>query len=394
MDKYINKFFKHLQIYEDLHHRRKYKTAIMRAVAKFLARGDNDSAYSVYEAFFNAYWIGIQGGKNPFLGLTEKIKQYEENAGKLIDYQRDHYVHSVNVFLLGLSIYSENKKYQKYFNDYALNKSIYPDSYDTNDEEFFYRWGLASLFHDIGYPIEITLKQANKYFDFVWCYPEKNRSNRRSFIELPHFDKFIWLPKLKPSAKHSKEFYKKYPHIKLLPNNDSVSLLSEYLATRLGASAKSIKKGMELFIKSMRRDGFVDHGFYSAVIMSRWYYCLLKTTKWNPAYFYYAILDSASAILMHNYHKNVLMKKPFRFGPLKVSQHPIAYLLILSDEIQDWNRKAYGENDRPVCRKKIGLLVNDSELKISYKKRSANYIRNKSFVVDVKDVFVRGVKIT
>jgi len=173
MDKYINKFFEHLQIYEDLHHRRKYKLAIIKAVAKFLDRGDSDSAYSVYEAFFNAYWIGIQGGKNPFLGLTEKIKQYEENAGKLIDYQRDHYVHSVNVFLLGLSIYSENKKYQKYFNDYALNKSIYPDSYDTNDEEFFYRWGLASLFHDIGYPIEITLKQANKYFDLFGVIPRK-----------------------------------------------------------------------------------------------------------------------------------------------------------------------------------------------------------------------------
>jgi len=394
MDKYINKFFKHLQIYEDLHHRRKYKSTIIKAVAKFLDRGDSDSAYSVYKAFFNAYWIGIQGVKNPFLGLTEKIKQYEENAGRLIDYQRDHYVHSVNVFLLGLSIYSGNKKYQKHFNDYALNKSIYPDSYDTNDEEFFYRWGLASLFHDIGYPIEITLKQANKYFDFVWGYPEENQSKRRSFIELPHFDEFVWLPKLKPSAKHSKEFYEKYPQIKLLLNNDSVSLLSEYLATRLGAPTKSIKKGMTLFIKSMREDGFVDHGFYSAVIMSRWYYCLLKTTKWNPAYFYYPILDSASAILMHNYYKNVLIKKPYMLGPLKASQHPIAYLLMLSDEIQDWNRKAYGVNDTPVCQKKIGLLVNDNELKISYKKRYVSHVRNKSFVIDVKDVFMRGVKIT
>jgi hypothetical protein len=40
-----------------------------------------------------------------------------------------------------------------------MDKTNYPYSYDTRHEEFFYRWGLASLFHDVGYPVEIIGKQ-------------------------------------------------------------------------------------------------------------------------------------------------------------------------------------------------------------------------------------------
>ena len=87
------------------------------------------------------------------------------------------------------------------------------------------------------------------------------------------------------------------------------------------------------------------------------------------------------------------MKKPFKFGRLKASRHPIAYLLILCDEIQDWNRKAYGVNDSPFCQKRIGLIVNDSELKITYGNEFAKHIRDKSYAIDLKDIFVRGVKI-
>lgn len=398
MKKYITNFFKELQIYEDLKNSKGYKKELIEAISKFLRIGDDESAYGVYSTFFRAYWIGIQKNENPFLELTRVIKKYEENAGRLIDSQRDHYIHSVYVFLLGIAVFSANEKYQKYFNNYALDKTIYPDSYDTTNEEFFYRWGLASLFHDIGYPLEITLKQANKYFDFIWCYPDKMISGKCSFIELPHFNKFIKLPQLRPSLKYKREFYSKYPSIKIFTNNDSVSLLSEYIATRLGISSSNMKKGVQTFIGAMRKKSFIDHGFYGAVIMCRWYYHLLKMTKWNPAYFYYPVLDSASAILLHNFYKHILMKEPFNLGLLKASQHPIAYLLILCDEIQDWNRMAYGENDTPYIEKDIRLFVNNNELKLSYKvgrvKNGSFKKKDKILAIDVRDIFLRGIKIT
>ena len=59
------------------------------------------------------------------------------------------------------------------------------------------------------------------------------------------------------------------------------------------------------------------------------------------------MLDAASAILLqHNYYKHVLQKPPFALPPLSAERHPIGYLLILCDELQEWNRQAYGIEDK------------------------------------------------
>ena len=41
-----------------------------------------------------------------------------------------------------------------------------------------------------------------------------------------------------------------------------------------------------------------------------------------------------------------MMRKPFSLGPLAPATHPIAFLLILCDELQEWNREAYGIKDK------------------------------------------------
>jgi hypothetical protein len=155
--KYIEKFFRELEIYEDKEDRNNYKEAIFKSVNSFLDNRTEEAAYKVYKSFFEAYWIGIQDEVNPFLELTQIMKNFEEHSGKLLEKHRDHYIHTVFVFLLGLSIYIQNINFKQIFDEYALNKDNYPDSYDTKHEEFFYRWGLASLSHDIAYPLEIIV---------------------------------------------------------------------------------------------------------------------------------------------------------------------------------------------------------------------------------------------
>jgi hypothetical protein len=96
----------------------------------------------------------------------------------------------------------------------------------------------------------------------------------------------------------------------------------------------------------MAKSGFIDHGFYSALIVLKWYGFLIQSCNYKPEYFYYPVLDSASAILLHNFYKNVIMKPPFSKGHLSPLEQPIAYLLILCDELQEWNREAYGILDK------------------------------------------------
>ena len=82
------------------------------------------NAYEVYETFFMIYQITsenkshddednaliekkdgnflLENEPNSLLELVKIMKRYESKTGDLIEKQRDHFIHSVNVFILGL----------------------------------------------------------------------------------------------------------------------------------------------------------------------------------------------------------------------------------------------------------------------------------------------------
>ena len=158
---WIEAFFNELEVYEDINNSCNYKQNLLDAIKTFLAESNEKNAEHVYFSFFDAYWIGDKKD-NPFLELIKSVNQYEQTAGSLIKNHRDHYCHTVYVFLIGLIFYQNCDYIQKVFNDY-IHKSKYTDYYTTKHEEFLYRWGIISLFHDVAYPLEITIKQLNEY---------------------------------------------------------------------------------------------------------------------------------------------------------------------------------------------------------------------------------------
>lgn len=298
LEQYIHSFFNNLEIYEDIYSGKEYKQEIIAAVCNFLNSTTADSAYKVYETFFNAYWIGTNEKENPFLILIEKVKTFEELAGRLTPKQRDHYIHSVFVFLIGISIYEQNSKYREMFKNYILNENKYPDHYKTNNEEFFYRWGLASLFHDIAYPLEITLEQAKNYATFICSYPKAEDNNLKIKLEICNFEEFRKLPIINPDTKYKKSFIEKYPNYEEEFRSDAIEILSKSITTSFGLNFDDVNDNISKFIDTMREGSFIDHGLYSSVIILRWYHYLVESTKWNPAYFYYPIVDAASAIFL------------------------------------------------------------------------------------------------
>jgi hypothetical protein len=97
------------------------------------------------------------------------------------------------------------------------------------------------------------------------------------------------------------------------------------------------------------------------------------------------------------------MKPPFSLGALSASSHPIAFLLILCDELQEWNRKAYGALDR----KKI--LAETSQVEIGGESLRLHYLTSKgvmsesfgadkaaflSDVLMISGVFPQGMTLT
>lgn len=399
---YIEQFFKELEIYEDKFNGENHKETILGSIYDFLDNKTEKTAFGVYKSFFEAYWIGIQDEVNPFLELTKIMKNFEQHSGRLLEKHRDHYIHTVFVFLLGISIYIKNNTFRQIFDEYVLNKENYPDSYDTKHEEFLYRWGLASLSHDIAYPLEIIVKQANEYIKFICGYCDPVEEIMGIEVKLSASNEFVRLPILKPRKKYESKFNSVYDEFKPRFLGDSISLFAYVLSENFHIQFNRVRQDLDEFSKDMNEKGFIDHGYFSSIIMLRWYYHLIKETDWNPAYFYFPILDSSSAILLHNYFKHRLMKNPFCLNPMSVNQHPIAYLLILCDELQEWDRESYGKisikQNTPI---NFDLHINESELYIKFeysenvggKLSLSNKVESINDVVNIADIFNNGITI-
>ncbi|MFN2113108.1 MAG: RyR domain-containing protein, partial [Anaerolineales bacterium] len=342
-----------------------YKAYLRQAVEEFLEFECKETAFGVYRSFFDSYRITLEGRSNPFIDLLDVLLSYEERASTLIDKQRDHYVHSVNVFLLGLSIYAQNQAYRDVFTAVIMDKKSYPFSYDTQGEEFFYRWGIASLFHDVGYPVEIIGKQINKFIGFAAEVDLQGQV--KTHLEFENFDQFNSIAEILPKEQFTQAYRARFSipeSLDLLKPND---LLAHKLHRSLGVDLDVVKRALDDFPQVMAEYGFIDHGYYSAIIVLRWYGFLIQSCGYKPEYFYYPILDSASAILLHNYYKNVMMKAPFNLDHLSPQEHPIAFLLILCDELQEWNRTAYGILDkRRNLVEEASISIGDDRLEVTY----------------------------
>ena len=193
---YLDQFFDQLEIYDDLQRGHHYKSFIRTTVDESLRSESKAAAFAVYDAFFSSYRITLEGDSNRFIDLLDVLRGYEEHAARLIDRQRDHYIHAVNVFILGLCIYSRNQHFRDAFNAANLDKKAYPHSYDTRHEEFFYRWGIASLFHDVGYPIEIIGKQLQKLLGFLCDVGDCGKI--KALIQFENFDVVNMIPEISP----------------------------------------------------------------------------------------------------------------------------------------------------------------------------------------------------
>ncbi len=396
---YINKFFNELEMYEDSYRKHNYKAYLKICVQNFLANENRDTAFEVYKAFFDSYRIDMPGETNPFTDIILILEEYEKTAASLIDSQRDHFVHAVNVFLTGLCIYIQNSNYRNAF-DSAIYKSPYKDYYKTKNEEFFYRWGIASLLHDIGYPIEIVGNQINRFLRII-SDADGEDIRTRAIISYDNFEELNSVKQIKDINSFAQDFVSAYPEAKEIDIRKPIDLMALRIHESLGTELQKTKTDLDKFIETMGKSGFIDHGFFSSIIVLKWYGSLIQLQNFNSNYFFWPVLDSATAILLHNYFKNVIRKGDYAHAPMKPEENPIAFLLILCDEVQEWNRPARGIKTREkVLADSVNFSVNDEYLAVSYISNSqmeSNFSqeRKDTFynLLDINALFKKGVTI-
>lgn len=330
-----------------------FKAAISRA----LGVGTRELAFDVYFSFAEIFKI-FDCSYDRIDVLLETLMEYEENSGRLVDRHRDHYMHSVYVFALGLVFYQNNKKYRNTY------KSHY--RYISEKEAkaaFLYDWGMCSLFHDIGYPFEMTHQQIIEYTDklgFI-CLDDKEKDKTRRFR--PDFG----INNPEEFAEIVDNIEKVFAFLPPQGEKNINDILAYDIANKLNINYIFIK---DLLANRIRKAKYrMDHAYFSAVI-------LFKTLLHNSSESFRMTkhhIDICSAILLHNnlfkYEiREKLEEEGEKYKLLRMNQHPLAFLLMLCDELQCWDRTAYGKMSRTeVLPFDFILRVNDSSVGIKYR---------------------------
>lgn len=290
-----------------------------------------------------AQWIG-KGSIYQEL-LSNNLQIYEEAVTKTLPTHRDHFVHSAYVYLLGLYISQKDKSYTKCLEEaFRYN---HPASEQGNDFErlFELRWAITALFHDAGYPVEIAAKQMNKYLiDVKWNKSDdKNpmRFDMKHFRDTYSFDYLTPPDPLFPSGEDVPRQAAQY-----IMTDNVFDMIAYNLAYKyIDFSYKTIRNVIIDCFQDNMKSGFIDHGIIGAIVLANLAHDLYSQNKWDPENFYCHFGDCLGAIVLHtrkNWMPASFMKK------ISMSKHPIAWLLILCDEIQEWLRPSGKELEADV----------------------------------------------
>lgn len=147
------------------------RLCLENAVKRFLAGGRKEDAFDVYFCYMEMF-IGSYNNCNR---MIELLSEYENNGSSMLMKHRDHYSHSVYVFLIGIAIFESNEKFRDTYT------AFYKDSLkkdQTIAHHFLEYWGLAALFHDIGYPFEIPFEMVCSYFEERGANANRGKTKR------------------------------------------------------------------------------------------------------------------------------------------------------------------------------------------------------------------------
>ena len=347
------------------------RLCLENAIHRFLESGMEHDAFDVYYCYLEMF-IGNYGKSRK---MIETLAEFESNASSLLLKHRDHYTHSVYVFLIGIAVYETNDVFRKQYQDFYHLKGEQISAY-----HFIKYWGLTSLFHDIGYPFEIPFEQVKSYFG--------KEGKDTPFISYKNMEPFIDITKIDADAKLWEKLMlgeeKSRPKNlnDILAHNTAFRLKDNYEGYKdyYKYSLQNPEKGYQDYLAEEvlknkpehpeKFGKFMDHAYFSAILLFRQLIEVIGIEKLGEDAECY--MDSLTAIMLHNslYKFSITnYKSEYNKGhEFEASIHPLAYLLMLADELQCWDRTSYGLNSRSE------VHAMDCELKFEGTKISAKYI--------------------
>jgi len=245
-------------------------------------------------------------GKSKIVVFLGELASIEPQIQELQPWVRDHVVHAINTFLLGVFI---------------LKHCDFPTSISAC-YDYPFMWKLCGPTHDIGYPIEIARNIANPYVDAL-----------NGFF---------------------REMASTSPMIERNPYLTNLNLLCNQVDSNCLIQQRINEWGLGIIIGDyyawLASNGKTDHGVISALVQLKIIDSLYQKYNsnreeksieeegldWNQKNFSLDIVSASTALFVHNIDLNYhgFAEK------IDCRKAPLAFLLFLSDTFQEWDRYA------------------------------------------------------
>jgi len=260
--------------------------------------------------------------------ILSELFNYEREGKYKYKKQRIHYLHVVNVFLLGLYLYhlvpnikcniDKNMESTTEEKKYNVNDHEYPWRYSEGSEygEFLYRWRLAAITHDIGYRISLVGDNTKETNEAIHRILGDNSVNINKIIQ-----------------------YKDKDLLKELDSISNIQLSKYYRYQKKYPYCNKVK---------------YDHGLIGAILflykMNKYFDEELKDqdSKLKNGIFTHrdllhnSLLYTSKAVALHNLtqYKEAIDKfaKNNRNKIYSLKDNTLDWLLFISDILQEWDK--------------------------------------------------------
>jgi len=234
-------------------------------------------------------------GKQEVFNIVTRLSRVERIVMELDEKLRDHIVHAMVTYLLGIFLYSKLK-------------------HDHSIHNFPFQWKFSGPLHDIAYPIEIFENLSKSWLNEVYIIKEniQEKGEKDPNGCKPIFDK------IKLGGKNSFEI------IRNLDNLQNELSAIDYIQRQM--NSWQIELDPEDYISWLKNERICDHGAIGSIVLLNildFIYQAHNPTRkreftpygnnnFNQEIFENDLVASVSAIFVHNIHNNYLKKNKIK----------------------------------------------------------------------------------
>lgn len=278
-------------------------------------------------------------GKDQLLRYVTELARVEYGIRELEPWVRDHVVHAVSSFLLGIFINRFFlRPHLRTFSELLFKRTPSFDRFVN-----YFQWKLAGLLHDVGYPVQIAEDVLKPFTSNINDIKRKLGSSAPdvSFKIVP-----VGLEKLSN-------------------NVNSFDLIQEHL-NKWGLRINAREE-----YEQMVTSGKICHGMISGLTILYVIDLLYQKinpkrefidifykdgVSWNQKYFVEDVVPACSAIFLHN-----LPNECYANAKISPKKAPLPFLLKLSDCLQEWERPSKN-NEKGVPADNFDIIFDNGKL--------------------------------